>query len=138
MQWWLVLHIISFICWYAGLFYCPRLFVYHSIKSSEKSPMPFHTMERRLYKGIMMPSMVTTLVSGTALIYLIWPISGYWIWIKLFCIVILLIFHFSCGYYIKQLKDGNCKRSSVFFRFYNEIPTILLIVIVIMAIIQPI
>ena len=133
------LHIISVVAWFAALFYLPRLFVYHSMhKDNAKISKTFETMEYKLYFFIGHTALLFVLVTGIGLlVYDQSLLSNTWIHIKLTLVFLLLIFHFSLNVYRKQLKDGICTKSEKFFRIYNEIPTIFLISIVILAVVKP-
>lgn len=134
-------HIVAVVCWYAGLFYLPRIFIYHTEnKDKTQATEIFETMERKLYKFIMMPAMILSWVFGLMLLhenpYLI--TDGFTFFhIKLTALIILTFYHFSLDIIRKQLLAGNFKYSSKFLRLYNEIPTILLFVIVFLVVIKP-
>ena len=139
--WIKAIHIIALTSWMAMLFYLPRLFVYHAQNADNKD---FTTIvklqEIRLYKYIGMPAFVLTLISGLALMLRDFPAifqSGGWFHAKLFVLVFLIVYHFLCGYFIKTLKQNTCKKGERFFRFYNEFPTLCLIVIAILVIVKP-
>jgi len=138
--WIKALHIISFVSWMAVLFYLPRLFVYHVEQKDKKDFVDVvKIMERRLYYGIGMPAFTLTLFSGLGLIAMNPSIfqSGIWIHIKLTAVILMIAYYFHNGYVRKKLERDECDKSGKFFRMYNEIPTILLIIIVIMAIVRP-
>ncbi len=137
-QWVKVLHIIFVISWMAGLLYLPRLFVYHAgVDPASETSTLFKTMELRLYHWIMMPAMVLSWGFGTVLV-LFWGFSsGGWLHAKLSLAVLMTIAHFMLGYWRKGfLKDQNI-HSARFYRYINEVPTILMILIVIVIIIKP-
>ena len=131
------IHLIAVICWFAGLFYLTRLFVYHAM-AEEKNNEMLKTMERKLYKYIMNPSMVVTWVFGLWMLYLIpeWMQSG-WLHAKLTLVVLLTGYHHVCGKYVKIFAADANKKSHKFYRYFNEIPTVLLIVIVFLVILKP-
>lgn len=137
--WLKAFHIISMVCWFAGLFYLPRLFVYHSMSEDAASRERFCVMERKLYRGIMGPAMIATLVFG------IWLISlnpgGYfshgWMHAKLALVVLLIGYHHVCGAQVKRFARGENGRSHVFYRWFNEIPVLILLAIVILVVVQP-
>ena len=134
------LHLIVVISWMAGLLYLPRIFVYHAEKNIEKNiSETFKIMERRLMYFIMTPAMILSWATGIALI-LINGISitlSLWVQIKLFLIVLLTIYHLFLGYYLRKFAlDENEKRAK-FFRIINEIPTVLLILIIFIIIYKP-
>nr|QGT50361.1 UPF0093 membrane protein [uncultured Helicobacter sp.] len=137
------LHVIALVCWMAMLFYLPRLFVYHAQNAHKKEFVEVvKIQEMRLYKYIGLPAIVGTLLTGIAMIALnpSWlkvADSGLWLHIKIVFILILVAYHLACGYFIKTLGDESCTKSHKFFRVFNEIPTLLLIIIVFLAIYKP-
>ncbi len=135
------LHLIAVVSWMAGLLYLPRIFVYHveNIEKKETTDL-FEIMERRLYFFIMRPAMILTWLFGILLIHNIgFEAFGYlWLKIKLILVVILTVYHEYLGKCLKSLKLGNNKKSAKFFRIINEIPTVLLILIVFIVIFKPI
>ena len=135
------LHLISVISWMAGLLYLPRIFVYHSenLKSPEMSQV-FKTMERKLYYFIMMPAMFLSWFFGLILISIIGfeSLSLTWLKLKLIFVILLTIYHLYLGKILNEFKIDINKNSSKFFRWINEIPTVLLILIVLIVIFKPI
>ena len=130
------LHIIFFTTWMAGLFYLPRLFVYHcQVKIRTDEYKRFVTMERKLLKYIMNPSFIITWGIGIILVINIEP--ALWINIKIICIVLMSSFHMYCAKIRIQFEKKNNKKDEKFFRYINEIPTILFIVIVFLAVFKP-
>lgn len=131
-------HIISMTCWFAGLFYLPRLYVYHSMSSDNISIERFKVMERKLYRGIMMPSMILTLAFGLWLLH-IQPflLKQGWFHAKLALIVVLLGYHHACGRLLKVLVNDANTRSHTFYRFFNEFPVLILLGIVILVVVKP-
>ena len=137
MLWIKSFHIIFMVAWYAGLFYLPRLFVYHAMAEDPLSLERFKIMERRLYFGIMMPSMVLTAVFGVWL-WLGYGFSGVWLDIKLVLVLLLLALHFYLGRLMSDFKHDRNQHGHVFYRWLNEIPALpLLIFIVILAVVKP-
>jgi putative membrane protein len=136
--WLKAFHIIAMVCWFAGLFYLPRLFVYHSMAGDTVSRERFHTMERKLYRGIMTPAMLGTVVAGMAMLMKAPSLlqSG-WMHIKLLMVAFLLVYHWQCGRFVARFKRGEQPHSHLWFRWFNEIPVIMLVVIVIMVIVRP-
>lgn len=133
------IHIIAFVSWMAMLFYLPRIFVYHSENRLNQAYSDIAKIqERKLYSFIGKPAMLLTLVSGILMISAHpWLFqTGGWLHTKLLFVVFLLIYHFMCGYYVKAFQKDNCQKSGKFFRLFNEIPTLCLIVIVICAVIK--
>ena len=134
------LHLISVISWMAGLLYLPRIFVYHAEATHESQKDIFKTMERKLYNYIMMPAMLLSWLFGTLLIHYIGfsAFSELWMQIKLVAVSLLTYYHFTLGKYLNDFAMDNSQKSSKFFRIYNEIPTIILIVVIFVAIFKPI
>ena len=133
------LHIIFMVAWYAGLFYLPRLFVYHAMAPADDAigRERFKTMERKLYRGIMTPAMVLTVVFGTWL-WLGYGIGGGWLWAKLALVAVLLVYHVYLGRLVAAFRDNRNTRSHVFYRWLNEIPALpLLIAIVYLVVAKP-
>ena len=139
MRWILALHIIAVVCWFAGLFYLPRLFVYHATTTDFISIERFKIMERRLYRGIMTPAAIAALFFGLWLLHynLSYYLHAPWMIAKLILVAILIGYHVCCGYYVKQFNHDKNEHSHKFFRFFNEIPTLILIAIVILVVVQP-
>ena len=134
-----VLHIFGFVAWFAGIFYIWRLFVYHAETESEDVRAQRVLMAGRLYGFIMRVAMVATLTGGFGMLYLNWAALTrfYWIWVKLGLIGLVLINHFLSGYYLRKLQAGERFQSSRNFRILNELPTLLLLAIVILAVFRP-
>ena len=135
------LHLIAVISWMAGLLYLPRIFVYHVENYQKKETTEiFETMERKLYFYIMRPAMLISWLFGILLIYQIGfeSFSQLWLQIKIFFVIILTVYHEYLGKCLTSLRDGSNSKSSRFFRIINEIPTILLILIVFIVIFKPI
>lgn len=136
--WIKALHIVSMVCWFAALFYLPRLFVYHAQSEDSISRERFIVMERKLYRGIMGPSMIATLVFGGWLLYLNpgWMQQG-WMHAKLTLVVLLIGYHHMCGAQLKRFARGENKRSHTFYRWFNEVPVLFLLLIVILVVVKP-
>ena len=133
------LHLISVISWMAGLLYLPRIFVYHSEAKEDSQSQTFKTMERKLYNYIMMPAMILSWVFGVLLIHSLGftIFSELWMQIKTASILLLTHYHFYLGKHLRMFAQNNNNKSSKFFRVINEIPTILLIVIVFVVVFKP-
>ena len=135
------LHLIAVVSWMAGLLYLPRIFVYHAENNSEsKIAEIFKTMERKLYFYIMTPAMILSWFFGLLLIDSVGfqQLSQTWLLLKFFFVIILTIYHFYLGKLLGQFKIDSNKHSHKFYRYINEIPTILLILIVFVVIFKPI
>lgn len=140
--WLKALHLIAVVTWFAALFYLPRLFVYHTqaLKEGDTQGVErFKIMERKLYRGIMNPSMIAVLLLGTGLLST--NFQGYfsqtWLLIKLGLIALLLIYHFWCGMLLRRFAIDDNERSETWFRFFNELPVFILIFVVLLAILKP-
>ena len=134
------LHLIAVISWMAGLLYLPRIFVYHSEANHESQKAVFKTMEKKLYNYIMMPAMLLSWLFGVLLIHNLGfdIFSELWMQIKIIAVVILTYYHFTLGKFLSDFAIESNKKSSKFFRVYNEIPTIILIVVIFVVIFKPI
>lgn len=137
-SWILALHIIAMVAWFAGLFYLPRLFVYHAMSEDAISHARFKTMEHKLFWMIMTPAGILTTLFGAWLLHLRPELLHHTFFIvKLLLVSLLWCYHVYCGYLMEELKYDRNRFSHRFYRFFNEIPTILLFGIVIMAIVKP-
>ena len=134
------LHLISVISWMAGLLYLPRIFVYHSENNNEIISNVFKTMERKLFYYIMTPAMVLSWLFGLLLIHEIGfdQLTYLWLQLKLALVILLTVYHFYLGLLLNQFKLDQNKKNSRFYRYINEIPTLLLILIVFIVIYKPI
>ena len=134
------LHLIAVISWMAGLLYLPRIFVYHSEADHESQKTVFKTMERKLYFYIMTPAMLISWIFGILLIGSIGfdQLSTYWLKTKLILVILLTLYHFYLGNFLYKFKMDLNTKSSKFFRFFNEVPTILLILIIFIVVFKPI
>ena len=133
------LHLIAVISWMAGLLYLPRIFVYHSEATHDSQKNVFKTMERRLYNYIMMPAMLLSWLFGILLIHSLGlnVFSEFWMQLKTILVVILTIYHEYLGRCMRVLHSKENSKSSKFFRIINEIPTVLLILIVFIVVFKP-
>lgn len=136
MLWIKAFHIIAVICWMAGIFYLPRLFVYHAMSEDKTSKERFKIMERKLYNGIMTPSMIVSLVLGIWL-WLAYGFSGAWLHAKLALVVLLVVYHFWCRATMKKFAKDEIPHGHVFYRWLNEAPVFLLLGIVILVVVKP-
>ncbi len=134
-DWIKVIHIFSFVAWMAGLFYLPRLFSYHV--KTPRAAKTFIIMEERLNRIIMVPALYATLISGGLMVYLAGTYHQGWFHAKITCVIGLVVFHWQLNKWRLQLKINTCKKSEKFFRIVNEIPSLLLILIIIFVIIKP-
>ena len=132
-------HIISMVCWFAAIFYLPRLFVYHAMSDDSISHERFAIMERKLYRGIMTPSMIATWLFGLWMLGMGWDVykTQVWLHVKLLLVVLLSGYHGACGFYRKKLIDNPHYKSHKFWRWFNEVPVFALIFIVILVVVKP-
>jgi len=139
MLWVKAFHLIFMVTWFCGLFYLPRLFVYHAMAEDRISIERFKIMERKLYFGITTPGALLTLIFGIWLIS--FNVHGYmqniWLHIKLTLIVLLLVYHVYLGKLWLDFKHDRNRHSHVFYRILNEIPVVFLVAIVILAVVKP-
>ncbi len=139
MLWIKAFHIIAMVTWFAGLFYLPRLFVYHSMATDLTSQDRFVLMERKLYYGIMTPGAIFTIVLGVWL--LSFNLHGYmhqsWMHLKLGLVLLLAVFHIYLGVLLTAFRESRNKHTHVFYRFLNEVPVFFLIAIVILVVVKP-
>ena len=137
MLWIKSLHVIFMVTWFAGLFYLPRLFVYHAMSIDKASIERFKIMERKLFYGIMTPGGVLTVIFGLWM-WLGYGISGGWMHIKLTLVVALIAYHLYCGKLLNDFKSDRNMYSHIFYRWFNEFPVLLMIAIIMLVIVKPI
>ncbi len=139
-MWLKALHLIFMVTWFAGLFYLPRLFVYHASSDDEISNERFKVMERKLFYGIMTPGAILTLIFG------FWMLSDYawavyatsaWLHAKLALIAVLVIYHIYCGKLVRDFRDDRNQHGHVYYRWFNELPVLILVAIIILASVKP-
>jgi protoporphyrinogen IX oxidase len=140
MLWIKAFHIVGIVSWFAGIFYLPRLFVYHAMASDAVGIERFKIMERKLYRQIMLPSVVLAAGTGVWLLVLMWDLLAHaaWIQIKLVLVAALFAYHLYCGHLVSVFARDENTRSHRFYRVFNEIPVLLLIAIVVLAVVKPI
>ncbi len=140
MLWLKAMHLIFMVTWFAGLFYLPRLFVYHAMSDDAMSHERFKIMERKLYFGIMTPGMLLTLLFG------MWMLSDYawalyatagWLHAKLALLALLVVYHGFCGVWLLDFKHDRNRHGHVYFRWVNEIPVLFLVAIIWLAVLKP-
>jgi putative membrane protein len=136
MLWIKALHIIFMVTWFAGLFYLPRLFVYHAMSDDRPSIERFKVMERKLFYGIMTPGAVLTIVFGVWL-WLSYGFSGGWLHAKLTLVAVLVVYHLYCGKLLADFKHDRNQHGHVYYRWFNEIPVVILIAVVILVVVKP-
>jgi putative membrane protein len=136
MLWMKSLHIIFMVTWFAGLFYLPRLYVYHAETQDKIGHERFKIMERKLFYGIMTPGGILTIFFGLLLI-INYDYQGAWLTYKLILVGLLVIYHYYCWKYLNLFKNNQNNHSHIFYRIFNEIPVIMLIAIVFLVIYKP-
>lgn len=144
MEWVKALHVISVISWMAGLLYLPRLFVYHAdVPADDVRAATFKVMERRLYRGIMTPAMLGTWIFGLWMAFGFQTVSfdfseGWiWVWLKAGLVILLSGFHGALGGHLRRFANDENVKSSRYFRTINEVPTVIMVFIVILVIVRP-
>ena len=130
------LHIIFMVTWFAGLFYLPRLFVYHAMSDDRASVERFKIMERKLFFGIMTPGAVLTVASGLWL-WLGWGFYGGWLHAKLLLVLVLIGYHVWCGKLLFDFRHGANRHSHVWYRWFNEFPVLILFAVVFLVVMKP-
>ena len=132
-------HLIAMVCWFAGLFYLPRLFVYHRAATDAPSRERFEVMESRLYRVIMNPAMIATLAFGIWALVETWQVYGAaaWLWTKVFLVVLLMGHHHYCARIMRGLAAGEPVHGERFLRLFNEFPTLILIAVTVLAVVKP-
>ena len=140
MLWIKSFHLIFMVTWFAGLFYLPRLFVYHAMSEDEISNQRFKIMERKLFYGIMTPGAVLTIGFGAWMLMKNWDayMIGYWMHLKLGLVLLLVFYHIWCGLILKEFKEDRNTRSHIWYRWFNEAPVLALVAIVILATVKPV
>jgi putative membrane protein len=136
MLWIKAFHVVFMVTWFAGLFYLPRLFVYHAMSADPPGVERFKVMERKLYYGIMTPGAVLTVASGLVL-WLGYGITGGWLHAKLALVALLIGYHVWCGKLLADFRTGRNPRSHVWYRWFNEAPVLFLVAIVVLVIVKP-
>ncbi|QDH16889.1 protoporphyrinogen oxidase HemJ [Swingsia samuiensis] len=140
LSWLLALHIMAFTAWMAGMFYLPRLYVYHTqVIAGTAEDERFKVMERKLLKQIMTPAMIVTVMVGVIMASIPDVIDWYsmWWWVKLICVFGLVSFHGACSKWRKLFYKNENNHSEKFYRMMNEVPTVLMIILVIMIVVRP-
>ena len=134
-------HLIGMVTWFAGLFYLPRLYVYHAMSDDAVSIERFKVMERKLFFGITTPGGIFTLLVGLWMLYdYAWAAFGdqLWLQIKLLLMLVLVAYHLYCGKLLLDFRHDRNQRNHVWFRWFNELPVLLLIAIVLLAVLKPV
>lgn len=134
-------HLIAMVTWFAGLFYLPRLYVYHAMSFDQISIDRFKVMERKLYYGITTPGAIVTLVLGFWMLYdYAWAAFGgqLWLTIKLVLMAILVIYHIYCGKLLLDFKHDRNQHSDLWYRWFNELPVVILVAVILLAVLKPV
>lgn len=137
MLWIKAFHVVFVITWFAGLFYLPRLFVYHSMATDGVSIDRFKIMERKLFYGIMTPSALLALAFGVWL-WVGYGFNGTWLHLKLALVMVLVAYHAYCGKLLLDFKRDRNRHGHLFYRWLNELPVVVLIAVVVLAVVKPI
>mgnify|MGYP001201699111 FL=1 len=133
-------HFIFIVTWFAGLFYLPRLYVYHADSKDKKSTERFKLMEARLYLGIMLPAILLTISSGITLIWIRgwdWLLATSWMHLKLLLVLSLIIFHLYLGLLRKDFARDTNQKSTTFLKILNEMPVLILVLVTLLAVLKP-
>jgi putative membrane protein len=138
MLWLKAFHIIFVVCWFAGLFYLPRIFVYYAATENDAVRKQLAVMAHRLYLFVT-PFMVIAIALGLAMLAMNpdYFLASTWMWLKLGGVVLLVVYHLACGRYVRAINADQNKHDHVFYRFFNEIPVLFLFGIVILAVVKP-
>ena len=136
MLWIKSFHIIFMVTWFAGLFYLPRLFVYHAMSEDTASRERFKVMERKLFVGIMTPGALLTIVSGLWL-WLEYGFYGGWLYAKMALVGVLVAYHIYCGKLMNDFRRDRNRYGHVFYRWLNELPVVVLIAVILLVELQP-
>ena len=142
MLWLKSLHLIFMVTWFAGLFYLPRLFVYHSqvdIRTDRISAERFQIMQRKLFWGIMTPGALLTFIFGAWMMIINWGFytQQLWMTIKLVLVLVLFAYHVWCGRLIADFKENTNRHNHVWYRWFDEVPTVALVAIILLVVIKP-
>lgn len=131
-------HLIAVVTWFAGIFYLPRLFVYHAMAEDTVGRERFKVMERKLYRGIMTPSAVVAIGLGLWLVWLntAWLQQG-WFHAKLALVALIVAYHVWCGRLVVAFRDDRNERSHRWYRVFNEVPVLMLVAIIVLAVVKP-
>jgi putative membrane protein len=137
MLWVKALHIIFMVTWFAGLFYLPRLFVYHADCQDDTGHQRFLVMERKLYAIMTLGGVLAALFGFWLLFQWHWPLTEGWLRLKLALVGALFAYHIYCGQLVKQFRAGKNRHSGVFYRWFNEFPALILVTVVLLAVVRP-
>ena len=136
MLWVKALHLFFVITWFAGLFYLPRLFVYHAMTNDTEGKERFKVMERKLYRGIMTPGALLAIGFGLWL-WLGFGITGGWLHAKLAVVVLTIAYHGWCGHLLKAFAEDRNRHSHTWYRWFNEVPVLFLFGVIVLVVVKP-
>lgn len=138
MLWLKAFHLVFVVCWFAGLFYLPRIFVYHAASGDAQVRAQLAVMARRLYRFVT-PFMLIAIVLGLALLALNpgYYLQAGWMHVKLAAVALLVLYHLQCGRHLRRILAGEDTRGHVYYRFFNEVPVLFLFAIVLLAVLKP-
>ena len=138
MLWLKAFHIIFVVCWFAGLFYLPRIFVYYAASEHQVTRAQLGVMARKLYRFVT-PFMFIAIGLGLAMIWINpqYYLQSTWMWLKLAGVAFQFVYHLQCGRYVHSINNNLNKRGHVFYRFFNEVPVLFLFAIVLLAVLKP-
>lgn len=139
MLWIKAFHIIAVVAWFSGLFYLPRLFVYHAMSEDQVSKDRFIIMERKLFWAITTPAAIVAILLGSWLLFdnVNYFMAWWWMHVKLVLVALVVVYHYTCWRFMKALREDTNIRNHVFFRFFNEMPVFMLAGIVILIVVKP-
>ena len=138
MHWLEAFHIIAIVCWFAGIFYLPRILVYYAASNEDNTKAQLAIMARKLFRFITPIAVIAILLGLTMLVQQAdYYLSQGWMHLKLLAVIGLVIYHCVCGVYVGRVMRGEDQKTHVFYRFFNEIPVIFLVLIVIMVVVKP-
>lgn len=138
MLWLKAFHIIFVVCWFAGLFYLPRIFVYYAASEHDETRAQLAVMARRLYRFVT-PFMYIAMALGLGIIWINpdYYLQSTWMWLKLGGVAFLFVYHLQCGRYVRAINAATDQHGHVFYRFFNEVPVLFLFGIVLLAVLKP-
>ncbi|MEP0201438.1 MAG: CopD family protein [Halioglobus sp.] len=138
MLWLKAFHLIFVVCWFAGIFYLPRIFVYYAASEHRETKEQLAIMARKLYRFVT-PFMILAIGFGLALVAtnVEYYLQAKWLWLKLAGVAFLVVYHFQCGRYVSAINQHTDSHTHVFYRFFNEVPVIFLFAIVLLAVLKP-
>jgi len=137
MLWIKATHVIFMVTWFAGLFYLPRLFVYHADCQDQAGHERFLVMERKLFAIMTIGAVFTALFGLILLLRWHWPLRENWLVLKLVLVATLILYHIYCGKLVRDFRRGRNRHGGVFYRWFNEFPAMILIAVVLLAVVRP-